>query len=51
MEKSFKRFQNIVKKELSINPSKFKPEAYFGRELGTNLLNIVELVVKILDQN
>ena len=44
------RLQNIVGKQLGIDPIKIKPEADFGKELGADSLDIVELVMAIEDE-
>ena len=50
MEDNLVRLQEIVGKQLGINPSKIKPEADFGRELGADSLDVVELVMAIEDE-
>lgn len=50
MVDNFKRLQDIVSKQLGIDPSKVKPEADFGKELGADSLDIVELVMAIEDE-
>jgi acyl carrier protein len=47
MEDSLTRLQNIIGKQLGLDPSKVKPEADFGKELGADSLDIVELVMSI----
>jgi acyl carrier protein len=44
------KLQSIVGKQLGIDPSKVKPEADFGRELGADSLDVVELVMAIEDE-
>ena len=44
------RLQNIVGKQLGIDPGKVKPKADFGRELGADSLDVVELVMSIEDE-
>lgn len=44
------RLQNIVGKQLGIDPIKIKPEADFGKELGADSLDVVELVMAIEDE-
>lgn len=44
------RLQNIVGKQLGIDPMKIKPEADFGKELGADSLDVVELVMAIEDE-
>jgi acyl carrier protein len=50
MEDNLTRLQNIVGKQLGIDPKKVKPEADFGRELGADSLDVVELVMAIEDE-
>jgi len=50
MEDNLVRLQAIVGKQLGINPSKIKPEADFGKELGADSLDVVELVMGIEDE-
>jgi acyl carrier protein len=44
------RLQNIVGKQLGIDPNKVKPGADFGKELGADSLDVVELVMAIEDE-
>jgi len=44
------RIQNIVGQQLSIDPSKVTPEADFGKELGADSLDQVELVMAIEEE-
>jgi acyl carrier protein len=44
------RLQNIVGRQLGIDPNKVKPEADFGKELGADSLDVVELVMAIEDE-
>jgi acyl carrier protein len=44
------RIQNIVGKKLGIEPSKVTPEADFGKELGADSLDQVELVMAIEEE-
>lgn len=44
------QLQNIVGKQLGIDPNKVKSEADFGKELGADSLDIVELVMAIEDE-
>lgn len=44
------RLQNIVGKQLGIDPMKIKPEADFGKELGADSLDVVELIMAIEDE-
>jgi acyl carrier protein len=50
MENNLTRLQNIVGKQLGIDPGKVKPEADFGKELGADSLDVVELVMAIEDE-
>ena len=50
MEDNLIKLQGIVGKQLGINPTKIKPEADFGRELGADSLDVVELVMAIEDE-
>lgn len=50
MEDNLIKLQAIVGKQLGINPSKIKPEADFGKELGADSLDVVELVMAIEDE-
>jgi len=50
MEDNLKRLQDIVGRQLGIDPSKVKPEADFGKELGADSLDVVELVMAIEDE-
>jgi acyl carrier protein len=47
---NFTRLQSIVGKQLGIDPSKVKLESDFGRELGADSLDVVELVMAIEDE-
>ena len=47
MENTLTKLQNIVGKQLGIDPIKIKPEADFGKELGADSLDVVELVMSI----
>ena len=44
------RLQNIIGKQLGIAPTKVKLEADFGKELGADSLDVVELVMAIEDE-
>ena len=44
------RLQDIVGKQLGIDPKKVTPEADFGKELGADSLDVVELVMAIEDE-
>jgi len=50
MEDNLTRLQNIVGKQLGIDASKVTPEADFGKELGADSLDVVELVMAIEDE-
>lgn len=50
MENNLTKLQNIVGKQLGIDPVKVKPQADFGRELGADSLDVVELVMSIEDE-
>lgn len=50
MKTNLIRLQKIVGKQLGIDPSKVKPEADFGKELGADSLDVVELVMGIEDE-
>ena len=49
-EDNLTRLQDIVSKQLGIDPSKVTPEADFGKELGADSLDVVELVMAIEDE-
>ena len=50
METNLFRLQTIVGKQLGIDANKIKPEADFGKELGADSLDVVELVIAIEDE-
>lgn len=50
MEDNLIRLQVIVGKQLGIDPGEVKPEADFGKELGADSLDVVELVMSIEDE-
>ena len=50
MSDNLTRLQNIIGKQLGIDPIKIKPEADFGKELGADSLDVVELVMAIEDE-
>jgi len=50
MEENLTRLQSIVGKQLGIDPGRVKPEADFGKELGADSLDVVELVMAIEDE-
>lgn len=50
MSSNLLRLQEIVGQQLGIEPSKVKPDADFGKELGADSLDVVELVMAIEDE-
>ena len=50
MQDNLARLQNIVGKQLGIESEKVKPNADFGKELGADSLDVVELVMAIEDE-
>ena len=50
MADNLARLQDVVGKQLGIDPNKIKPEADFGKELGADSLDVVELVMGIEDE-
>jgi len=50
MSDNFTRIQTIVGKQLGIDPSKVTPKADFGKELGADSLDQVELVMAIEEE-
>jgi acyl carrier protein len=50
MEDNLIRLQNIVSKQLGIDPSEIQPEADFSKHLGADSLDVVELVLLIEDE-
>jgi len=50
MENNLTRLQNLVGKQLGIDTAKVKPEADFGKELGADSLDVVELIMSIEDE-
>ena len=50
MSNNLTRLQNVIGKQLGIDPTKIKPEADFGKELGADSLDVVELVMAIEDE-
>ena len=50
MEDNIIRLQKIVGKQLGIDPNRVKPEADFGKQLGADSLDVVELVMAIEDE-
>ena len=49
-EDNFTRLQMIVAKQLRIDPTQVKLESNFGKELGADSLDVVELVMLIEDE-
>jgi acyl carrier protein len=47
MSDTLKRLQEIVGEQLSIEPEKVTPNADFGKQLGADSLDIIELVMAI----
>ena len=50
MEDNLTRLQDIVGKQLGIDRNRIKPEADFGKQLGADSLDVVELVMAIEDE-
>ena len=50
MKDNLMRLQIIVGKQLGIEPNKVKAEADFGKELGADSLDVVELVMAIEEE-
>jgi acyl carrier protein len=50
MSDNLTRLQNLIGKQLGIDPIKIKPEADFGKELDADSLDVVELVMAIEDE-
>jgi acyl carrier protein len=50
MSNNLTRIQNIVGKQLGIDPNKVIPGADFGKELGADSLDQVELVMAIEEE-
>lgn len=50
MEDNLRKLQKIVSEQLGIEVNKIKPESDFGKELGADSLDIVELVMTIEDE-
>ena len=50
MEDNLTRLQAIVAKQLGIDADKVKPESDFGKELGADSLDVVELVMAIEEE-
>jgi len=47
MSNTLKRLQEIVGEQLSIEPEKVTPNADFGKQLGADSLDVIELVMAI----
>ena len=47
MSNTLKRLQEIVGEQLSIEPEKVTPSADFGKQLGADSLDVIELVMAI----
>jgi acyl carrier protein len=50
MEDNLRKLQKIVSEQLGIEVNKIKPESDFGKELGADSLDVVELVMTIEDE-
>ena len=50
MEDNLIKLQIIVGRQLGIEPSKIKAESDFGKELGADSLDVVELVMAIEEE-
>jgi acyl carrier protein len=50
MEDSLTRLQNLIGKQLGIDPSLVEPDSDFGKQLGADSLDVVELVMAIEDE-
>jgi acyl carrier protein len=50
MEDNLTRLQTVIGKQLGIDPIEINPEADFGKHLGADSLDIVELVISIEDE-
>ena len=47
MSNTLKRLQEIVGEQLSVEPEKVTPNADFGKQLGADSLDVIELVMAI----
>ena len=47
MSNTLKRLQEIVGEQLSIEPEKVTPNADFGKQLGADSVDVIELVMAI----
>ena len=50
MYNNLMRLQMIVGNQLNIEPYKVRPDADFGKELGADSLDVIELVMAIEDE-
>ena len=50
MDNNLTRLQNIIGKQLGIEPNNVTLQADFGKELGADSLDVVELVMAIEDE-
>jgi len=50
MKDNLVKLQNIVGKQLGIDPEKVKPDSDFSKQLGADSLDVVELVMSIEDE-
>lgn len=50
MKTNLFRLQSVVGKQLGIEPNQINPKADFGKELGADSLDVVELVMAIEDE-
>lgn len=50
MSENLSKLQKIVGNQLGIDPTKIKPGSDFGKELGADSLDVVELVMTIEDE-
>jgi|TARA_B110001450_G_C17454424_1_gene413443 acyl carrier protein len=47
MSNNLKRLQEIIGEQLSVEPEKVTPNADFGKQLGADSLDVIELVMAI----
>jgi acyl carrier protein len=50
MGNSLTRLQTIVSKQLGVDPTQVQPDSDFGKQLGADSLDVVELVMAIEDE-
>lgn len=50
MTDNLRRLQNVVSKQLGIDPKNIKPGLDFGNDLGAESLDVVELIMAIEDE-